>query len=124
MGEGAAEPCITEKRKKAIWNWKLIPQSPGQQELKLAVTIIEKDGEAVRLPTKNICVIFFAEKESFMDVVEGVFKGDNIKWILSAILMLIFLAWVTKKIKYKHKNSRPSINGKKYTIKSESSSSD
>jgi hypothetical protein len=106
-GDGAAEQRIPDKRKKAIWNWKLTPQTPGQQELKLAVTIIEKDGEAITLPTTNIPVIIFAEKESFFAAVGGIFKGENIKWILSAILIPIFVAWVTSKIKYKHENQRP-----------------
>lgn len=101
-GEEAATQSITEKRKKAIWNWKLIPQTPGQQELKLAITILEKDGESVTLPTKNIPVLIFAEKESFIDSVGSFFKNDSTKWILSAIIIPIFLAWITSKIKYRH----------------------
>jgi hypothetical protein len=101
-GEEAATQSITEKRKKAIWNWKLIPQTPGQQELKLAITVLEKDGESVTLPTKNIPVLIFAEKESFIESVGSFFKNDSTKWILSAILIPIFLAWITSKIKYRH----------------------
>jgi hypothetical protein len=99
-GEDAATQSITEKRKKAVWNWKLTPQTPGQQELKLAITVIEKDGEAVTLPTKNIPVMIFAEKETFLESA-GNFFNDNAKWILTAILLPIFIAWVTSKMKYR-----------------------
>ena len=101
-GEDAAVQSITEKRKKAIWNWKLVPQTPGQQELKLAITVIEKDGESVTLPTKNIPVLIFAEPETIMESVGNFFKSDSTKWILSAIIIPIFLAWITSKIKYRH----------------------
>ncbi|MGG9962523.1 hypothetical protein [Ferruginibacter sp. SUN106] len=103
-GEEAATQSITEKRKKAIWNWKLTPQTPGQQELKLSINIIEKDGESVTLPTKNIPVMIFAEKESFWESVGGFFKNDSTKWIMTAILIPIFVAWITSKVKYRTEN--------------------
>ena len=100
-GEDAATQTITEKRKKAVWNWKLTPQTPGQQELKLAITVIEKDGEAVTLPTKNIPVLIYAEPETFLESVGGFFKNESTKWILTAILIPIFIAWITSKMKYR-----------------------
>jgi hypothetical protein len=100
-GDDAATQSITEKRKKAVWNWKLTPQTPGQQELKLAITVIEKDGEAVTLPTKNIPVLIFAENETVLESVGNFFKNDNTKWILTAILLPIFIAWITSKMKYR-----------------------
>jgi hypothetical protein len=100
-GEEAAVQSLTEKRKKAVWNWKLTPQTPGLQELKLAITVIEKDGEAVTLPTRNIPVVIFAEKETFLESVGNFFSNDSTKWILTAILIPIFIAWITSKMKYR-----------------------
>jgi hypothetical protein len=106
-GDEAATQSITEKRKKAIWNWKLTPLTPGQQELKLSINIIEKDGESVTLPTKNIPVMIFAEKEGFWESVAGFFKNENTKWILTAILIPIFIAWITSRVKYRHESKQP-----------------
>lgn len=105
-GEEAATQRITEKRKKVIWQWKITPLAPGQQELKLSINVIEKDGEAVNLPARNIPVVIFAEKEDFSTMVSGFFKNENTKWILSAILIPIFIAWLTTRMR--HKNDKKS----------------
>jgi hypothetical protein len=107
-GEEAATQRITEKRKKVIWQWKITPLTPGQQELKLSINVIEKDGETVNLPARNIPVIIFAEKEGFGTMVSGFFKNENTKWILSAIFIPIFIAWLTTRMRHKHdKKSSP-----------------
>jgi hypothetical protein len=105
---GSEEQKISEKRKKATWQWKLTPLTPGLQELKLSISLIEKDDEVVNLPVRNIPVVIFAEKESFLDMVGGWFKGENVKWMLSVILIPIFIAWLTSRIKYKHDSNRRS----------------
>ena len=100
--EGAAEQNITEKRQKAYWEWKITPLLPGQYALRFTISIIEKDGVPVSLPTKNIEVVIFAEKESFMESIGGFFKNESTKWVLTVILVPIFLAWITTKIRYRH----------------------
>ena len=100
-GEEAATQSITEKRKKIIWQWKLTPQAPGLQELKLSVNVIEKDGEIVNLPARNIPVVIYAEEEGILSSVSSFFKNDNTKWLLSAILIPIFVAWYTTRMKNK-----------------------
>jgi hypothetical protein len=100
-GEEAVSQSITEKRKKVVWQWKLTPQAPGLQELKLSVNVIEKDGEIVNLPARNIPVVIYAEEEGFFSSVSSFLKNDNTKWLLSAILIPIFVAWYTTRMKNK-----------------------
>lgn len=100
-GEDAAVQSITAKRKKTIWQWKLTPQTPGLQELKLSINVIEKDGEVVNLPARNIPVVIFAEQEGFFASIGSFFKNENTKWLLSAILIPVFLGWYTTKRKNK-----------------------
>jgi hypothetical protein len=100
-GEEAATQNITEKRKKTIWQWKLTPQTPGLQELKLSINVIEKNGEIVNLPARNIPVMIFAEQEGFFASIGSFFKNEHTRWLLSAILIPVFLGWYTTKRKNK-----------------------
>jgi hypothetical protein len=105
-GEEAATQRITEKRKKVIWQWKITPLMPGQQELKLSINVIEKDGETVNLPARNIPVIIFAEKEGLGTMMSGFLKNETTKLVLSAVLIPIFVAWIT--IRMRHKQDKKS----------------
>jgi hypothetical protein len=98
-GNEAAEQRISDKRKKAIWNWKLTPLAPGQQELKLAITVIEKEDEAVTLPTKNIPVLIFAEEETVMSKVGGFFE-KNFQWVLATLLIPLFMGWFNARMRH------------------------
>lgn len=107
-GEEAATQSITEKRKKVIWQWKLTPQAPGLQELKLSVNVIEKDGEIVNLPARNIPVVIYAEEEGFFASIGSFFKNENTKWLLSGILIPVFVGWYTVGRQNKKKAAKPS----------------
>jgi hypothetical protein len=98
-GNDVSTQSITEKRKKIIWQWKLTPQTEGLQELKLSINIVEKNDEVVNLPTRNIPIMIFAEKEGFFSSIGSFFKNDTTKWLLSAILIPIFVGWYTTKNK-------------------------
>jgi hypothetical protein len=106
-GEDAATQSMTGKRKKVIWQWKLTPQTAGLQELKLSINVIEKDGETVNLPARNIPVMIFAEKEDFSTMAGNFFKNDSTKWILTAILIPVFIAWFTTKMRNRHHENLP-----------------
>ncbi|MBX2918529.1 MAG: hypothetical protein KF741_04720 [Ferruginibacter sp.] len=99
-GEEAATQSITEKRKKVIWQWKLTPQTPGLQELRLSINVVERNGEMVNLPAKNISVIIFAEKETLLSKVKSFFDEYG-KWILASIIIPIFIAWFTTRMRFK-----------------------
>jgi hypothetical protein len=101
---GSDEQSFKTDRKKLIWQWKITPLKEGQHELKLSIQIIEKDGEAVYLPAKNIPVVIFAKKMSFMARV-GNFLSTKYEWVITAILLPVFIAWLTTRIR--NKNSRP-----------------
>lgn len=87
-------------RKKILWQWKITPLKPGQQELKLSIQIIEKDGESVSLPAKNIPVIIFARSEGFLSKI-GTFIETKYEWIITAIMLPILIAWFTTRIRMK-----------------------
>ncbi|HQW83426.1 MAG TPA: hypothetical protein PK987_03145 [Ferruginibacter sp.] len=99
-GEEAATQSITERRKKVIWQWKLTPQSPGLQELRLSINVVERNGEMVNLPAKNISVLIYAEKETTFAKIKSFFDEYG-KWILASILIPIFVAWFTTRMRYK-----------------------
>jgi hypothetical protein len=88
------------ERKKIIWQWKITPLKPGKQELKLSIQIIEKDGEAVSLPARNIPVVIFAKPESFVTRA-GSFFEKYWQFLITAILIPIITAWVSTMIKHK-----------------------
>lgn len=99
-GEEAATQSITERRKKVIWQWKLTPQTPGLQELRLSINVIERNGEMVNLPAKNISVIIFAANETILSQVKSFFDEYG-KWILASIIIPIFVAWFTTRMRNK-----------------------
>ena len=98
-GNESAEQRITDKRKKAIWNWKLTPLTPGQQNLKLAITVIEKDDVPVTLPTRDIEVLIFAEPESVMSKVTTFFE-KNYQWLLATLLLPLFMGWYNARMRH------------------------
>lgn len=100
-GNEVAEQRINDKHKKAVWNWKLTPLTPGQQNLKLAVTVVEKDDQLVTLPTKDIEVIIFAESESAMSKVTG-FMEKNYQWLLATLLIPLFMGWFNARMRHRY----------------------
>lgn len=101
ISEEGNERNITDRRKKVMWQWKLIPQTEGQQELTLSITVVEKGGNKVTLPVRNIPVIIFAEKESWLSSVGSFFKDESTKWILTGLLIPIFIAWFGARMRHK-----------------------
>lgn len=97
---------FSKDRKKILWQWKITPLKPGQQELKLSIQIIEKDGESVSLPAKNIPVIIFARSESFLSKI-GTFIETKYEWIITAIMLPILIAWFTTRIRMKPPKPKP-----------------
>ncbi len=102
-GEEASIQSITDKRKKVTWQWKLTPQTKGQQELRLSINIIEKDGEIVNFPARNIPIMIFAEKTSIISSV-GAFLEKYAQLLIASILIPIFIAWFTTRMRYRIEN--------------------
>ncbi len=96
---------FTGEREKILWQWKITPLKAGKQELKLSVQIVEKDGEAVMLPAKNIVVEIYAKNESILQKVGG-FIEKKWEFLLTAILIPVIIAWFTTKIKHKNNGQR------------------
>ncbi len=99
-GNEVAEQHISEKYKKAVWNWKLTPLTPGQQNLKLAVTVVAKDDQLVTLPTKDIEVIIFAEPESTMGNIAA-FMEKNYQWLLGTLLIPLLMGWFNARMRHR-----------------------
>lgn len=97
---GSDEQSFRNGRKQLVWQWKITPLKEGQHELKLSVQIIEKDGEAVYLPARNIPVIIFAKKKDILTKF-GEFISNKYEWILTAIFLPIFIAWLTTRLRNK-----------------------
>lgn len=105
LGAGGPEQGISEKHKRAVWQWKLTPKSPGMHDLLLVVSVTE-DGNMVNLPTRKIPVVIFAEKQSFLSQVGDFFNDPNAKWLVTAILIPILIAWFTTRMKHRNEMNR------------------
>jgi hypothetical protein len=109
---GDDEQSFKADRKKILWQWKITPLKPGEHELKLTIQIIEKDGEAVSLPARNIPVVIFAREEGFMSKV-GNFLSNKYEWIITAIMIPLIIAFVSARVKNRgHKNSNTQADNK------------
>lgn len=97
---GDAEQSFRKGRDRILWQWKITPLKPGSQTLKLSVQVIEKDGEAISLPAKDIPVEIFAKKEKFLSKV-GDFISRKYEWIITVICLPILIAWFTTRMKNK-----------------------
>jgi len=102
---GDDEQSFKADRKKILWQWKITPLKAGEHELKLTIQIIEKDGEAVSLPARNIPVVIFAREEKFMSKV-GNFFSTKYEWIITAVMIPIIIAFLSARVKNRsQKNS-------------------
>ena len=87
------------KTKQLIWQWNLEPLKAGDHKLMLSVEVGDEDG--FNLPARNIPVTIFAKKVSFFSKV-GDFFTNYWQWIITGILLPIFIAWLTNRIKRAH----------------------
>ena len=104
MGGALAETQkITDKRKAAQWNWRLTPLTPGQQNLTLFISVIQKGDEGdegITLPTTAIPILIFAEEESFMSKA-GTFFEKNFLWLLGTLLIPLLLGWYNARMRHR-----------------------
>ena len=100
---GDDEQSFKTDRKKILWQWKITPLKEGNHELKLSIQIIEKDGEAVSLPARNIPVLIYAKPQDLMSKV-GNFFATKYEWIITAVLIPVIIGIVN--IKMRNKNNR------------------
>ena len=97
---GDDEQSFKADRKKILWQWKITPLKEGNHELKLSIQIIEKDGEAVSLPARNIPVLIYAKPVDFMSKV-GTFFSTKYEWIITAVLIPVIIGIVNIKMRNK-----------------------
>ena len=93
--------------KHAIWQWNLEPLKEGEHKLMLSVEVISSDDNRFNLPARKIPVRIFAKKDSFFTKV-GNFWDKYWQWIITGILIPIFIAWMTSAIKQRNdQKSKP-----------------
>jgi len=95
------------KTKPAIWQWNLEPLKEGEHKLMLSVEVITSDDDRFNLPARNIPIRIFAKKDPFFTKV-GSFFSSYWQWIITGILIPIFIAWLTNAIKQRNEpKSKP-----------------
>ena len=102
---GDDEQSFKADRKKILWQWKITPLKEGNHELKLSIQIIEKDGEAVSLPARNIPVLIYAKPEKLMDKV-GNFFATKYEWIITAVLIPVIIGIVNIKMRNRNRQNQ------------------
>lgn len=100
IGDESSEQKISDRRKKLMWQWKLTPLTPGQQNLTLSITVTEKDGNKVNLPVRSIPVVIFAEEESTMNKMVS-FIEKNYQWLLATLLIPLFMGWFNARMRHR-----------------------
>ncbi len=100
IGDESSEQKISDRRKKLMWQWKLTPLTPGQQNLTLSITVTEKDGNRVNLPVRSIPVVIFAEEESTMNKMVS-FIEKNYQWLLATLLIPLFMGWFNARMRHR-----------------------
>ena len=102
------EQNLISKTKEAYWQWNVEPLKEGNRELKLSVVVIMNDEESFGLPAKDIPVLIFAKKASFINRV-GNFFSKYWQWVITGIFVPIIIAWFTtwfkQRAEQKKKNS-------------------
>lgn len=84
--------------KEAYWNWKIEPLKEGEHELKLSIQVILSDDDRINLPPRDIKVTIFAQKVSVSTKI-GNFFSNYWQWIITGILLPIFIALLTNRIR-------------------------
>lgn len=102
---GESEQSFAGKRDKVIWQWKITPKKKGQQILKLSVQVLEKDGESVTLPAKDIKVNIYARKTNLWSSIAA-FLNKKWEFLLTAIMVPLLIAFFTTRMK--NKSTKPS----------------
>ena len=82
----------------SYWQWNIEPLKAGHHKLKISIQVLLGDEGEVNLPTKDIPVTIFAQKVSFSAKLENFFS-KYWQWIVTGILLPIFIAWLTNRIK-------------------------
>jgi hypothetical protein len=88
------------KTKESLWQWRIEPLKEGQHKLKLSIQVTSPDDGEVNLPLRNIPIIIFAKKVSFLTKV-GNFFSNYWQWVITGILLPIIIAFLTNWIRKK-----------------------
>ena len=97
--EGVEIQDINEETdNRAFWQWNITPLKEGRHELQLVVEIVADKNRKILLPSKKIPVMIKATQESFGHQF-SVFMGKNWQWMITAVLIPVFIAWLTTRIR-------------------------
>lgn len=113
MSEGNEIQDINEETgNKAFWQWNVVPLKEGKHQLELVVEVVLNKKQNVFLPSKTIPVTIYAKSESFLSQFSG-FMQENWKWMITAIIIPIFIAWLTTRIRQRQQAANSQQAGDK-----------
>lgn len=99
MSEGNEIQDINDETgNKAFWQWNVVPLKEGRHQLELVVEVVLNKKKNIFLPSKTIPVTIYAKPESFGSKFSG-FMEENWKWLITAIIIPIIIAWLTTRIR-------------------------
>ena len=89
------------KKNKMIWQWNVTPLKAGLHELLLSISQVDNNEHVIGSPeTRRHAIIIFSEKKKpgfFKSI--GNFFSNNGQWLVGAIIIPIFIAWYTVRLK-------------------------
>ncbi|MEJ0106793.1 MAG: hypothetical protein WDO19_31470 [Bacteroidota bacterium] len=107
LGEDSEIQEINEETSnKAFWQWNLVPLKEGRHELELVIEIVLNKKRNIFLPSRTIPVTIYSTPESFGTKFSS-FMDKNWQWMVTAVLIPIFIAWLTTRIRQRQQQSVP-----------------
>jgi hypothetical protein len=99
LGEDSEIQEINEEtNNKAFWQWNVVPLKEGHHELELVIEIVLNRKRNIFLPSRTIPVTIYSTPESVGSKFSA-FMDKNWQWMITAILIPVFIAWLTTRIR-------------------------
>jgi hypothetical protein len=98
------QPITEGEGNQAYWQWKVVPLKPGTHALQLEVEIVVDAKTKRYLPSRTIPVTIIATPESIVTKISD-FAGKNWQWMITAIFLPIFIAWLTTRIRQRQQST-------------------
>jgi hypothetical protein len=94
------------KKNKMVWQWNVTPLKEGQHQLSLSISLVDKNGIASNPETQWYSITIYSEKKKGSPGNGfGSFLSKNWQWLISAIIIPVFLAWFTTRQRRKNEQA-------------------
>jgi hypothetical protein len=116
VGTGSDIRTYDPKKNKMVWQWTVTPLKEGYHDLALSISMIDKAGIASDPETKWYSITIFSEKKKNAPGNGfGTFLGKNWQWLISAIIIPLFIAWFTTYRRRKNEQQQTPPEKRLYT---------